>query len=61
MLKCFNCGAIFEYPKLVREYRGEFWGSPAYETVGYCPCCGDDAIDEYHSYDDEDDEDEEEE
>lgn len=57
MFKCFNCGAIFDYPKFVREDRGEFWGSPAYETVSYCPCCGDEDYDEY--YDNDEDEEEE--
>lgn len=40
MLKCNDCGARFEYPKAVKEYRGECFGFPAYETVGYCPECG---------------------
>lgn len=42
MFKCNDCGGTFEDPKIVNEYRGEFWGQPSYEEVGYCPYCGSD-------------------
>lgn len=37
--KCFECGEIFDEPKRWEEYRGEFWGTPAYEEVRGCPRC----------------------
>ena len=39
MYRCCECGKIFEEPKSVEEYRGEFWGTPAYERMDYSPCC----------------------
>jgi len=42
MLRCEDCGERFSSPKMVSESRGEFWGSPAYEEVPYCPYCGSD-------------------
>lgn len=43
MFRCNECGTEFEEPKVVSEYRGEFWGFPAYEDEYYCPhCCSDD-------------------
>lgn len=53
MYKCNNCGAIFEYPKCESEYRGEYWGTPAYEDMYYCPECGDDDYDEYEEEENE--------
>ena len=50
-----ECGCEFDEPEEVREYRGEFWGTPAYETMYYCPACGDSCFDEI-----KDDEEEEE-
>ena len=46
LYKC-ECGHIFSYPKVVEESRGECFGFPAYETMYYCPKCGDDCFDEY--------------
>lgn len=46
MYRCVSCGKIFDIPKVVSEYVGEFWGTPAYQNVGYCPICGDDEYDE---------------
>ncbi len=59
MVKCFDCGWIGDAEELkrVEESRGEFWGTPAYETMYYCPCCGSDYIDDYKGEDEEDDED----
>lgn len=37
---CHDCGKHFDYPHMVAESRGEFWGMPCSETVGYCPLCG---------------------
>ena len=54
MFKCCDCGERFNEPKLVREYRGEFWGSPAYETMSYCPYCGGD-YEELEEVEDEED------
>ena len=46
MFRCNVCGKEFEEPKVVPEYRGEFWGAPAYEDMYYCPFCGDDDYEE---------------
>jgi len=43
---CHNCGETFDEPKIVYESRGEFWGTPAYEPMAYCPACGSDEFDE---------------
>ena len=43
--KC-DCGCYFEQPVCVRESRGEFWGAPAYETMEYCPACGEECFEE---------------
>ena len=51
MYKCESCGCKFIDPVKSEEYRGEFWGVPAYETVGSCPCCGDDDYREVDEYD----------
>lgn len=45
MYKCQHCGHVFTEPKTVQEYRGEFWGMPAYEDVSVCPHCGSDDVD----------------
>lgn len=39
MYKCCECGKLFEEPDTIQEYRGEFWGTPAYEPVDVSPCC----------------------
>ena len=41
MFKCGECGAVFLEPKIWEESRGEYWGTPCYETVCGCPECGD--------------------
>lgn len=58
MLRCCECGKRFyeEDADTFRESRGEFWGSPCYETLLCCPCCGSDELEECS----EDEEDEEE-
>lgn len=54
MLKCYDCGAVFEEDEVVvEEYdesRGEFWGMPCSEHIveWHCPCCGSDGIDDYY-------------
>lgn len=53
MYKCNDCDAIFENPKCVSEYRGEYWGAPAYEDMYYCPECGSDDYEEYREEEDE--------
>lgn len=58
MFRCEDCGAVFEFPKAVQEDRGEFWGTPAFETMYYCPECDSECYDEYDGYDEYDDEDE---
>ena len=55
MFRC-ECGARFEEPKIVHEYRGEFWGTPAYEEMCYCPYCGDDCFCDEDDWEDEEDE-----
>lgn len=37
---CHECEKHFDYPHMVVESRGEYWGMPCSETVGYCPLCG---------------------
>lgn len=39
--KCLSCGHIFEEGEQAcwRESRGEYWGSPCYETISGCPIC----------------------
>lgn len=39
--RCCECGHVFtdDEIKEVEEYRGEYWGAPAYETMYYSPCC----------------------
>lgn len=39
--KCLDCGHIFEEDEQARwsESRGEYWGSPCYETMSGCPVC----------------------
>lgn len=46
MFRCYDCGREFETPDTFQEYRGEFWGMPAYETVSCCPFCRSDEYDE---------------
>lgn len=45
---CWNCKC--EVPgddlKAIEESRGEFWGTPCYETVYVCPHCGSDDLEE---------------
>ena len=40
--RCCDCGRTFDEPKEVQESRGEFWGSPCWETMYYCPYCNGD-------------------
>ena len=51
MFRCDKCGKLFDWPKVVDEYRGECWGVPAYEPTAYSPCCNDNfeeiPVDEY--------------
>lgn len=42
--KCEDCGERFEVPDTMQDYVGEFWGSPAYETIAICPYCHSDEI-----------------
>lgn len=55
MLKCLDCDWTGDPLELKRseEYRGEFWGMPAYETVYCCPECGSDNIDDFTEDDEE--------
>ena len=52
-----ECGCEFDEPEAVQESRGEFWGMPAYETMYYCPACGDTCFDEITDDDEEENED----
>lgn len=38
---CDNCGREFEMPVTIKEYRGEYFGMPAYEEIWVCPHCED--------------------
>lgn len=56
--KCTNCGRLLDAQDLkeMRDYMGEFWGTPAYETFNVCPYCGSEELDKYYGdYDDEED------
>ena len=55
--RCDKCGKIFDWPKEVRESRGEYWGIPCWETMYYSPCCTDD-FEEITDGEPEEDEDE---
>lgn len=57
MFKCNDCGREFEHPARWEEYRGEFWGQPAYEIMYGCPFC--ESGDYYEINDDENDDDKE--
>lgn len=61
MLRCLDCGRIFDEDEIAywEEYRGEFWGSPAYETVSGCPSCYGDYEEFDEDEEDEEDDDEE--
>lgn len=43
MFICNNrrCQTVFDEDELriVRECVGEYWGTPAYQEYGTCPCC----------------------
>lgn len=39
MLKCIDCGHLFEEVKRYSEKVGECWGSPYYEERSGCPLC----------------------
>lgn len=53
MLRCNECGHEFYSPKIEYESRGEYWGVPAYEPVGYCPNCDGDDFEEVEYEEDE--------
>lgn len=37
MLMCYDCGAVFEYPKLIYERHGQ--DDPPFEPIYMCPAC----------------------
>lgn len=41
LCQCAECGMLFdeEDAVVIEEYRGECWGTPAYEPMSYSPCC----------------------
>lgn len=41
MYICLACGDIFDEDEIAiwKEDRGEYWGTPCYETVSGCPRC----------------------
>lgn len=41
---CEDCNNWFDELKIEHEYRGEFWGTPSYEDMYYCPICGSEKI-----------------
>ena len=57
MYKCYKCGSVFEEKEIEvdtwREYRGECFGIPAYETVSeeHCPYCNSDDFEEWEEDD----------
>lgn len=58
MYKCNECGCIFADDEIhiVQEYGGEYWGFPAYESLGMCPNCSSMDFDDYYGEEREDDE-----
>lgn len=46
MFVCLDCGAEFEEPAVYYEDHGEYFGAPAREAFGACPCCGSTDYDE---------------
>ena len=62
MLKfiCCRCNAVFdpEDADSRSECVGEFWGSPAYDTIDMCPECGSDDLEDLEQPYDECDENE---
>ena len=52
--KCEKCGAVFEETNIIvnswREYHGECFGFPAFETVSedHCPRCNSTSLDEFY-------------
>lgn len=58
MLKCEECGAIFEEDELAswNEDRGEFWGQRCFETMQGCPHCFSGAVIEYDGNEEGDEE-----
>lgn len=59
--KCYDCEAVFHEDDAgsYSESRGEFWGSPCYESMMCCPECGSTDFDEYNEEDEEEEEDDE--
>ena len=55
--KCNNCGETFDEDDAEerRDCVGEFWGSPAYDSVMVCPECGSDEIEETDEGENDDD------
>ena len=60
MLKCEDCGLIFEDEDLAEWYEdmGEFWGQPVREKMSGCPRCFSGAVDYYYGKDEEGEDDE---
>lgn len=59
MIKCYDCGAVFEDSEVVVEEwdepRGEYWGMPCTEHMveWRCPFCNSDEVDDYTEDEDE--------
>ena len=60
-LRCYDCGEIFDEDDADSrsDFVGEFWGSPAYDTVAICPFCNSDELEEYEEKAEEDEEEDE--
>ena len=56
MIKCYDCGAVFQdyEAREKQEFVSEFWGAPAYANIKICPECGSEEIEEYDEDEDED-------
>lgn len=54
-LKCLDCDRTFdeEEAETRSENVGDFWGSPAYQTINICPFCRSDEIIEPEEDDEE--------
>ena len=44
MMYCEECGALFEYPDMTKDFEYEYEGGHYYKYIAVCPMCGSDEI-----------------
>ena len=44
MMYCEECGAMFEYPDIKKDFECEYEGGRCYRYITVCPVCGSDEI-----------------